>query len=395
MRHLFNSPLGADIAPSGHFKCIAAAAIAGIASGAGVLGSGLASLFSQADTNRTNKQIAEEQMQFAKEQYEREKEENRYLIDSQRKYDREVALYNSPGEERKRLEAAGINPSLAKYGQSGMMQASQTGVGNPAQFKMPEPYHAQGLDFSQVGQSLGAGLNAYYDAEMAESQVEAIRQKTRNDYVDLLDKLENSKIDRETKRFMQRDVSRRWTFENETWDARKEAISLANESVRANTRKLKAETRYQDMINDFEPKQQQMLLDTHRESIKEIKAKCRLHYATADAQDAVRAYNIALKNLSEEQKRGVKMDNDSKEAMADAIVDAAFSEADMKYWQAEGSRVDAGSTSIGISKRGISERVGSSNANDPDYRRVRHDSRGRMYIWDNKENKRIYIDSSK
>ena len=68
MRNLFSCPLGANIAPIG-FKKEIAAAIPAVIAGVGALGAGVASLVSQADANKTNKQIAQEQMQFAKEHY--------------------------------------------------------------------------------------------------------------------------------------------------------------------------------------------------------------------------------------------------------------------------------------------------------------------------------------
>lgn len=283
MRNLFSSPLGANIAPIGFKKQAAwAAIIPAAATALGAVGSSVANLVSQADTNKTNRQIAEEQMQFAKEQYEREKEENRYLIQSQRNYDSQVAFYNSPAEERKRLEAAGINPALAKYGQSGLMQASQSGVGSPAQFKMPELYKASPLDFSGIGNSLSVAANAFNQGEMVDAQAESIRQKTRNDYVELMDKLSHSSIDKETKRMMQRDLSRHWTFENETWDARKEAISLANDSIRANTDRVKLENDSLRFANSIAPELHDMEKQRFAKEMAKVSAEIAELFARTD-----------------------------------------------------------------------------------------------------------------
>lgn len=112
MRNLFSSPLGASIAPIGNKKCMPAwlaPALAATAAGVGNVISGATQLINDANTNKTNYKIWQEQLAYAKEQYEKERLENRSLIDEER-------AYNDPSNERERFLRAGINPTLAKYG---------------------------------------------------------------------------------------------------------------------------------------------------------------------------------------------------------------------------------------------------------------------------------------
>lgn len=321
MRNLFSSPLGAIVAPIGNLKCSAAAVAIGAGVGAGVAGiaGGVANLLSSADTNKTNYKIWQEQLAYAREQYEKERLENRALINEEREY-------NLPVNERQRLLDAGINPSLAKYG--GSSSLSSVGVGSTPHAAFPDAPTMMKGDYSFIGDSIRNGLNLVLDSELKSAQVEAVRQNTNNEYLKTLDTLKNSKLDRETKRALLQDMSRKWTFENETWDARKKAITLANESVFANTQKLHAETDFQRLKNQFEPKVQHNLERVWADSHDEVMSRIQLN-------DIQGAYNYALKMLSDEQRLGVKLENINKADMAQAIVDRAYYEAEEQYWKSE------------------------------------------------------------
>lgn len=79
--------------------------------------------------------------------------------------------YNAPTEQRKRLEAAGINPALAfQNGSTGVAASSPT----PNQHT-PADYSALGAGMSQIGSSVIQAYQADANIELLNSQAEANR----------------------------------------------------------------------------------------------------------------------------------------------------------------------------------------------------------------------------
>ena len=95
------------------------------------------------DTNAQNYKIWQESLAAQREQYEKEKFENRFLINQQRAWslaDRDFEnQYNSPAALRQRLEQAGINPAFAMSNGQGLFGSStaETSTGSPPSASVP------------------------------------------------------------------------------------------------------------------------------------------------------------------------------------------------------------------------------------------------------------------
>lgn len=190
---LFNRPLGTCEVPNAPVKkpiapVVAAALIAG---GASIL-NGVGNLASQADansanrdiaadTNKTNLQITQQQIEAARQQYLSEQAENRRLV--QQQHDWEIAnrdyenAYNSPSAQKQRFIAAGINPYLAMQGQGSVGSASaSSSVGSPASGSVPNAIPAesgapvQPLNFDAFGQGISDAARLYYQFRDSERE---------------------------------------------------------------------------------------------------------------------------------------------------------------------------------------------------------------------------------
>lgn len=148
MRNLFNIPLGACTAPFGSPKKEIFNAFANIISS--LINTGNVSATNEANTwnniitNNMNKQINDDQLAWARENYEMEKAENRFLVDQA--YQRELEnrahqeQYNSPAETKQRWIDAGFNPSLMMSPtglQSGSLSSVGSSVGSPPRHNQP------------------------------------------------------------------------------------------------------------------------------------------------------------------------------------------------------------------------------------------------------------------
>lgn len=117
-------------------------------------------------TNRTNMEINQNNLDWAREQYEREKAENRFLVDQA--YERSLAdrdnerAYNSAKAQAERLLAAGINPALAMgsgaLGHAGAGGSTVNSVGSPAHANQPQSIPAQSGIPMQAYTGFGQGI---------------------------------------------------------------------------------------------------------------------------------------------------------------------------------------------------------------------------------------------
>lgn len=90
----------------------------------------------------------------------------------------EANQYNSPVEQRKRLQAAGFNPYLAMLGDTGTAQSLQSASPGSASMNAQQ----QSFDFSSIGNTLAnVGLNA---AMARKANAEAAGQEKANQWID-------------------------------------------------------------------------------------------------------------------------------------------------------------------------------------------------------------------
>ena len=276
-----------------------------------IAGSGLSALGSVASTligNSSNVQLAREQRQW---DYKMWKENNEY---------------NTPLNQMKRLRSAGINPGLAlSNGLLGQGLSSNTAGGQTAPM----------VDFSPIAQGIQQSVDLYQQKRMQDAQInklnsETVNQSIKNRYenqrqiIELQQALENKDLTSSQRKHINLEIQRLYK-ENEFID-RKNTVEIARNE--AETRQAHANTSYLEMLsegqrlaNEFAPKHQRALLS-------EIAAHIRELYSAANANDADAAYKIAMKALTNAQKSGVDIDNDTRDRMADALVDKAFNEAD-------------------------------------------------------------------
>lgn len=188
MRNLFNIPLGACTAPFGSPKKEIFNAFANIISS--MINTGNVSATNEANTwnniitNNMNKQINDDQLAWARENYEMEKAENRFLVDQA--YQRELEnrahqeQYNSPAETKQRWIDAGFNPSLMMSPTglaSGNVSSVGSSVGSPPRHNQPNMIPMQQAAPSipyQVPDGFGIGKDLEFYL--------ASRQSEREDY---------------------------------------------------------------------------------------------------------------------------------------------------------------------------------------------------------------------
>lgn len=262
--------------------------------------------------------------------------QNVQLAQGQREYDRkmwfEQAAYNSPVNQVQRLRDAGLNPALAM--QNGMMNSglqSQSSGGQTAPV----------TDFSPLSEGLRASVDLYQQKRLQDAQISKINEETQNQSIKnryenqrQIEELVNLKASGNLTKSQSKHVDIQIAAlqkENEWIDKRNSSQIALND---AQAKKAHQEAAYTELLaegqriaNQFAPKQQEALL-------REISARCEDLYASASAHNAQAAYNVALKMLTNAQEKGVNIDNDTKDRMADALVDKAFQEADYQYYEA-------------------------------------------------------------
>ncbi len=150
------------------------------------------------DTNEQNYKIWHEQLAAQREQYEKEKFENRFLINQQRGWslaDRDFEnQYNSPAALRQRLEQAGINPAFAMSNGQGLFGSAtaETSTGSPPSSPVPAAPEMRGYsaDFSGFGLGVSQALATYYQSKQEQradyalaSDIEFRNRKSIIDYM--------------------------------------------------------------------------------------------------------------------------------------------------------------------------------------------------------------------
>lgn len=170
-------PIGDVSSPFGSKnKRIAPAVLAAIISGGAAVATGAANLFSEADTNKANRDIAQANRDW-------QSQENRLAEQwSDQMWEKQFNLtnqYNTPSAMRARLSEGGYNPFLfdgAKTNAAG--QASMGSVPSPARQSAPNQPTMQPLDFGGIGRGVQSAAEVYanvkgVDAQAANQQSQA------------------------------------------------------------------------------------------------------------------------------------------------------------------------------------------------------------------------------
>lgn len=247
----------------------------------------------------------------------------------------EQAAYNSPENQRQRLRQAGINPALAM--QNGAMDSGS----------MSSPMHLANVpsyDFSPTSQALMQSADLHQQKRLQDSQIaqneqlaenQRIRNKTQffHDMAEILDKLSDKGL-KDSERGYYEWLAKNMQKDYEWYD-RKADVQISLQESQKNAEQahadyLEAQKEYQNILNQFEPEKQKIIVRNLEKQGREIESAIVRNNAAA-------AHDMALKALTDAQKDGVDMDNDIKESMADFIVDEQAAKADEQYWKSETS----------------------------------------------------------
>lgn len=173
---------------------IAPAVVAGIIAGGASLANGIGSLYSQANANKTNRDIAEMNRDMQREtnmqnvhMNQQTNAMNRLIAQEQNEFNQrmyERQLYeNSPQRQVELLKAAGLNPS-AMFGQvtpAGELRAADTKAMQAAYATAPQlNYRQEPLDFSGIGNAVGAAVNLYNQTKLMNEQTNKLGAEIKN-----------------------------------------------------------------------------------------------------------------------------------------------------------------------------------------------------------------------
>lgn len=208
------------------------------------LGSAIANVGSSIATNNTNKKISretnaqnyqiwQEQLAAQREQYEKEKQENRFLVQQQRDWslaDRDFENnYNSPSNVRQRLIDAGINPAFAMANGQGLFGSAtaETSTGSPPTSSIPAApeMHGYTVDYSGFGRGLSDIMAGYYQAKADEradyqlaSDITLRDKKLQIDFLMAETAARKAKVDEDVLEQRRNEFDKTLTFEKEKSD---------------------------------------------------------------------------------------------------------------------------------------------------------------------------------
>lgn len=338
LNSLFLTPLGAA-APIGVNKKSEAVTAMAVAAGVASLLGSLISAGSQEsanasnlkgvrETNEANAAINKSQLEFARQQYFLERDENRFLVGQQHQWDLENRDYNSPQQLVARLRAAGINPALALTGGGASVGSSQlnssTGQnahGNvPNMLSMQAP-HRNPVDYSGLGVSANTMAQLHLSAERNQADITAMKQHTDNETLETLAKIRNYDWNNQYLKAQMNMVLDDIRFNRENWNVRSDALKLANSKIEKDMMYQQSMTEYQNIVNSFEVKNREQILENLAAEYDNIMSQVYEH----NENGALAAANKAL----------VGVEKSTKEKMAEWIVDDAYNKANESYWRSE------------------------------------------------------------
>lgn len=277
---------------------------------------------------------------------------------SARDYDynkwREYVHEIDPKTQVKKMRAAGINPAVA-------LSQGAIDSGNPSA-QAPEAKIPQ-FDFSATSQGFRDSVELYQQSLLQKSQRENLEANTQNQLIRNKTQLVRdfqelfkmySETDKNSKEGQLLWEQIQYTKKQiEAFDAQNSAdLDLKHAQAQehnAHADYLRAQEAYQKILNQYAPKQQQLISSN-------LEKQGRAIMAAANRDDAEAARAAAEKAVAEARKEGLDISNDQADALVDAVVDKAYCEADEQYWKSQqaGKRYIYGSASESIPLPGVS-----------------------------------------
>lgn len=143
-------------------------------------------------------------------------------------YSNELNEYNSPVNQRRRLEQAGINPALALHaGQLGSGNATQTPVHSPYQVD-PSVLQQPVID-SQLANS-NIELNTE-NARYARARADSHAAEVNANILEQIQRVENMRVDQQEKRQMIRLLTQQYNYNQSTEEDNKRILKLSHDNM--------------------------------------------------------------------------------------------------------------------------------------------------------------------
>lgn len=348
-----------------------------IGAGASLLGNILGSK-SQSDTNATNLQIAQMNNEYNERMFNQQLEYNQDMFNQQVDYDWKKTQYqteknnaaqlaavgmqqeyNSAVNQRKRLEAAGLNPYLMMSGgnagtASAVSSSAGTG-GSPSAMGVNAPTASPAVmqafrpDFSGVTGVIQTLLDIQAQKGVREAQASSLGEqasgfKIENKYKaeKLLWEIYNSKADYNLKNSQEALNNMSFArmqamFSSDVSKAQREAdnAQFTGELIRAQT----AWQQLQGLLGAKELKyyDQKVLQELAIMSAQQYSLVAAGKASEAQARQAIEnALNLV------EQREGIKVDNYVKQNTANALIKTARNNCNTSYWNSVGARNNSG-----------------------------------------------------
>lgn len=348
-----------------------------IGAGASLLGNIFGSK-SQSDTNRTNLQIAQMNNEYNERMFNQQLEYNQDMFNQQVDYDWKKTQYqteknnaaqlaaigmqqeyNSAVNQRKRLEAAGLNPYLmmsgGNAGTSSAVSSSAGTGGSPSAMGVNAPTASPAVmqafrpDFSGVTGVIQTLLDIQAQKGVREAQASSLGEqasgfKIENKYKadKLLSEIYNSKADYNLKNSQEALNNMSFArmqamFSSDVSKAQREAdnAQFTGELIRAQT----AWQQLQGLLGAKELKyyDQKVLQELAIMSAQQYSLVAAGKASEAQARQAIEnALNLV------EQREGIKVDNYVKQNTANALIKTARNNCNTSYWNSVGARNNSG-----------------------------------------------------
>lgn len=333
---------------------------------------------SQSDTNKTNLQIAQMNNEYNERMFNKQLEYNQDMFNQQIEYDwkkmqeqnthnalmaegafNRQAKYNSAVEQRKRLEAAGLNPYLMMSGgnagtASAVSGSSGTG-GSPSAMAVNAPTASPAVmqayrpDFSGATGVIQTLLDIEAQKGVRDAQADFYRQQAAGFKVDnkykaekILWEIYNSKADYNLKNSQEALNNMSFArmqamFSSDVSKAQREAdnAQFTGELIRAQT----AWQQLQGLLGAKELKyyDQKVLQELAIMSAQQYSLVAAGKASEAQARQAIEnALNLV------EQREGIKVDNYVKQNTANALIKTARNNCNTSYWNSVGARNNSG-----------------------------------------------------
>lgn len=237
--------------------------------------------------------------------------------------------YNSPKNQVARLRAAGLNPGLNSSVGTGENTAHAGGQTAPV------------TDFSPIAQGIRDSVDLYQQKRMQDAQIAYQNQNTynlaiRNRYENTrqileLDKLISDKNTSDSQRRFYEQERNRLIKENSWIDQRNSSQIALNDAQAGQARAAEVESQtrsaYQQIVNLYAPRNQQLLLNNLMAQYSEIMSAAASNNAAAANYGAMKALNRANEQIAKTHGDAAKLDYKTQQRIQEAVVREAFAKA--------------------------------------------------------------------